>query len=398
MKTNRLFGSILLITGSCIGVGMLGLPVNTALAGFGPSTALFALCWLFMMVTGLLLLETNLYFKNDANIITMAGRTVGPLGQAVGWIFFLFLFYSLMIAFTSGCGELFADFAEEASGLLLPGWVGSVLFVSFFGLIVYMGTCFVDRFNRLFMFGLAVSYLLLVVMGGGHVRGDLLRHTDWEEAFWAVPVMIISFGYHNLVPSLTTYLEGDRKRLCLAILIGSFAPLLIYLVWEGLILGLVPAEAFHGALKEGHMVTRTLKETVGSAWVVDVAQYFAFFAIVTTFLGVALSFVDFLADGLSIRKTAGGKAAVVLLALGPPLFLALLYPKIFLTALKYAGGFGAVTLFGILPVLMVWSGRYGKRLWKERIVPGEKGTLVLVMAMALAIFALQFTNVLYFNK
>jgi tyrosine-specific transport protein len=40
------------------------------------------------------------------------------------------------------------------------------------------------------------------------------------------------------------------------------------------------------------------------------------------------------------------------LAFGPPLLIALIYPDIFLKAIDFAGGFGIVTLFGILPSII----------------------------------------------
>ncbi len=41
INKNNLLGGILLIAGCCIGAGMLGLPVLSALAGFTPSLFMF---------------------------------------------------------------------------------------------------------------------------------------------------------------------------------------------------------------------------------------------------------------------------------------------------------------------------------------------------------------------
>ena len=113
-------------------------------------------------------------------------------------------------------------------------------------------------------------------------------------------------------------------------------------------MGLIPVENFREAHAQGDMTTRALRNAVGASWVVDIAHYFAFFAIVTSFLGVALSFVDFLADGLHIKKDAKGKFLLCLLVLALPFIFALLYPKNFLAALNYAGSFGAVYTFRVV--------------------------------------------------
>ena len=61
-------GGMLLIAGSCIGAGMLGLPIVTGISGFLPSLALFFCGWLFMTATALLLVEVNGWFSRQVNL------------------------------------------------------------------------------------------------------------------------------------------------------------------------------------------------------------------------------------------------------------------------------------------------------------------------------------------
>ena len=48
---SRLVGAVLLVAGTCIGAGMLGMPILTGAAGFVPSIAAFVGGWLFMVVS-----------------------------------------------------------------------------------------------------------------------------------------------------------------------------------------------------------------------------------------------------------------------------------------------------------------------------------------------------------
>src|ERR1700733_232103 len=105
-KSGSLPGAILLISGCCIGAGMLGLPVLSALAGFVPSLCMFLLSWLFMTATALLLLEVNLQFKEEVNIVSMAEKTLGLPGKLAAWGCFLFLFYAIGVAYLAGSGDL----------------------------------------------------------------------------------------------------------------------------------------------------------------------------------------------------------------------------------------------------------------------------------------------------
>ena len=322
----------------------------------------------------------------------MAKSTLGPIGGVISWALFLFLFYSLMVAYMAGTGALSASFLNETLHLNLPDWVAGLAATLLFALMIYCGTQTVDRFNRLLMLGLIVSYFALVAMGKSHVNAVYLQQVDWKAAAFVVPVMIISFGYHNLIPSMTSYFQGDARKLRQTILFGSLIPLLCYLVWEWLILGLIPLEGeagFKEALDTGGFITQSLKSAVNSPWVITFAECFAFFAIVTSFLGVALSFVDFMSDGLHLPKVGMKKVLLLLLVLAPPYLLAIFYPQIFLTALTYAGSFGAVILFGILPALMVWRGRYHQQMTAHPQLPGGRIALALIILVATLVIILQ---------
>lgn len=388
-KKGSIFGGILLVAGCCIGAGMLGLPVLSAAAGFKPSLVTFFVCWLYMLCTGLLLLEVNLSYGQNVSIVTMAEKTLGPIGKAVSWFVYLYLFYSLMVAYMAASGSLVTDFIEQISGYKAHFSMGSLMFCALFGILIYLGTRAVDWFNRILMLGLILAYAILIVMGAKYVDPSLLKHSDWSASTLVVPAVIISFGFHNMVPSLTNYMHGRIKPLIAILAIGSVIPLFIYLVWEWLILGLVPTSGFVEALDQGEIATQALRTAVGTSWITDVAEIFAFFAIITSFLSVALSFVDFLADGLNIKKTTLGKVFLIGLVLVPPFIFAILHPTIFLMALNYAGGYGAVVLFGILPALMVWKVRYQERLLSPRIVPGGKPMLIMVILFAVWVMTLQ---------
>jgi amino acid permease len=72
-KEGNTLGATLLITGCCIGAGMIGLPVMSAMAGFIPSILAMLLCYFLATGTGLLILEAILWFDQRVNLISMEG-------------------------------------------------------------------------------------------------------------------------------------------------------------------------------------------------------------------------------------------------------------------------------------------------------------------------------------
>ena len=98
-KSGSLIGGTLLVAGTCIGGGVLALPVLTSMGGFLPSLTLYLLCWAFMACTGMLYLEVIHWMDGESNIVSMAEKTLGKLGKAFTWAIYLFFFYSLSVAY-----------------------------------------------------------------------------------------------------------------------------------------------------------------------------------------------------------------------------------------------------------------------------------------------------------
>ncbi len=383
----HVFGGTLLIAGTMVGVGMLALPVATGEGGFFPAAVIYLLCWLFMLSTGLLLLEVCTWMPKDANLITMAHRLLGPIGKNICWVVYLFLFVTVMIAHVVGGGSVLS----EICGCAIPSWLAMILYVLVFSPVVYLGTKWVDRLNITLMVGVAVSYFLFVGVSYEHVDTSLLARSDWSKAWLALPVLFTAFTFQVIIPTLMTYMDRNVKKVRLAIILGTCIPLLVYLLWEFLILGIVPADGPNGlteAAKKGWNAIMPLKELIGSPFVFAIGKSFAFFTMTTSYIALALAYVDFLADGLKVQKKGFKKVLLCLAVFIPPTFVALTYPHIFITALSYAGGFSCAILFGLFPPIMVWVGRYVKKQTRNPQIPGGKlflSTLIFFVLIELAI-------------
>lgn len=337
-----------------------------------------------MASTGLLVLEVNVRCGEGTNLMSMAETVLGKWAKYLVAFLFAFLFYCLILAYIAGTGSILEESFD------LNRTLGSVLTVVLFGYAIYKGTREVDFFNRIFFIGLILGYALLVFLGISAISKENLAKMNWSYAAPVLPAMIISFGYHNLIPSLNTYLKGDLPGLRRAILIGSFIPLIVYLVWELVFLGSVPNTAQNlEAIRSGAMVTELFRNGTGSLNAISAMQFFSFFAIVTSLLTVAMSFVDFVIDGLKMEQKRSSRALSCAIVLIPPLLFSLLYPNIFLSALNYAGAFSAVIIFGVLPVIMAWKGRYIDRVQTPKQLPGGKILLASLAVFALFIFFMQ---------
>lgn len=398
MKTNSkavMIGGMLLIAGSCIGVGMLALPVLMGLAGFFPSLIMLLLVFIYMTATGLLFVEINGWFRERVNIVSMARQALGKIGGLLSWVIYLFLFYSLLVAYISGAGNLFSLFAPGFSGMGGANELFILCYVLVFGTIVYLGTRSVDLVNRYLMVGLIFSYVAMISLGVTKIDPHLLTFFQPKNAWIALPILVTSFGFQNMIPSLTTYLKGDLRKMRWTVIGGSIIALLVYFTWILFFLGTVPAEGKWGliqGLEEQKEAVELLQHFVDFFWIKTFSKWFAFFAITTSFLAQSLGLVHFIADGVHVELTKKNKWILLFVTLLPPTCFGLFYPGIFFQALGFAGGICAVILFGFFPVIIAYLGRYHKKILSPYQLGGGKGALFAIFAFSLILMICEIMN------
>ncbi|KTD23260.1 amino acid permease [Legionella londiniensis] len=391
MPDSKLIGGILLIVGTSIGGGMLALPVATASAGMVSSIIFLILCWLIMTAGALLILEVNLRLPVGSNMVSMARSTLGLPGQVISWVTYLFFLYTLLAAYISGGSDVFQDLLHKAH-LDIPAWLTSVLFTLLFSLVIYSGIRAVDFVNRGLMFGKLGVYLLLVLTISPHVHASMWKGGSFATITGSLMILITSFGFASIVPSLREYFNDDIKALRRVILFGSLIPLFCYIIWEAVIMGVIEREGSHGLvvlMGSNHAtsgLTAALSSAVHSNWITAFFGFFTSICMITAFLGVSLGLFDFLADGLKLAKQGVQKKCTLALTFLPPLAVVLINPGIYLKALNYAG-ICCVILLLLLPMLMAWRGRKMQAAAQVIFLPGGNVSLALIGIASLILLA-----------
>jgi len=390
----KIAGGVLLIVGTAIGGGMLALPIVSAGSGFWATALMLIFCWLIMTFSAFLLLEVNLWLPPRNNIISMAKATLGKPGIIIAGLSYILLLYSLLSAYIAGGSSLFHLMLTELGLTTLPEWFNSVFFVCVFGLIVFRGIQPIDYVNRALMLTKFGSLFILLCFAMPHVTTLNLLNGTPSKVLGTITVIITSFGFSNIIPSLRSYFQEDVKKLRLAILIGSLIPLICYLLWDFVVLGSIPSHGEHGLLKvmqaggSVSALTELLSFYLNNTSIMGITHLFTSICVLTSFLCVSLALTDFLADGLQLEKKGKGNWIINGLTFLPPLFIVIFFPNIFVAALKYAGVF-CIILLMLLPAGMVWSGRYYKMLSRGHYtVMGGKLGLVTVIVVGLLVIGL----------
>ncbi|OAI47692.1 hypothetical protein AYO45_05680 [Gammaproteobacteria bacterium SCGC AG-212-F23] len=386
---SKLFGGILLIAGTSIGGGMLGLPIATAQCGLFNSCLLFIACWLYMTFTSLLILEVNLCFPRNSNMISMARLTFGKPVELIYWSLYLLFLYSLVAVYIAGGQDVMRGLLQLMH-FSIPLWTCGIIFVILFGSIVMAGIRHVDIFNRVLMMIKMSAVLLLMLSVIPHIDPKNYFEGKMIYVLPAITVALTSFGFATIVPSLRAYFNDDHVKLRIAIIVGSFIPLVCYIAWNASIFGLVPMQGDFGLTRLIHLdqpITGLLDSIMHYASSNNVhllSRVFTSICVLTAFASVSLGLSDYLADGFSISRKGRGEIFILAATFLPPLLIVMFYPKAFIFFLSLAGVFCTI-LLGLIPAAMSWHCRYVQKLNMPYQVTGGKDSLILTILVSILI-------------
>ena len=372
-NSGSVLGAAALVAGTTIGAGILALPTATAAAGFLPSSAALGIAWVYMTMSGLLIAELTINRigtsgRPGLGLLELYENSLGKNLSRVGSAAYFFLHYAIMVAYiaqggTNLDGLLTSMGLTEFAGI--PG-IGQLLFAGTCGAVLYAASSqMVEKINNVLVFGVVASFLGIVGFGSlsadfGTLIDPALQHP--EQVVSCFPILFLSLVYQNIVPTVVSQLEGDRSKITNAIIGGTSIPFLMFLAFNGVILGNVLGAG--AELGPGVDPVTLLQNTEGGGMIGGLVTAFSSLAVITSLIGFVYGLLDAWTDTLNIptegKEFDRWKSVLYGLVFVPPVAMSVANPDIFYTALDYAGAFGVSTLFLVLPPFMVWRERYGE--------------------------------------
>jgi tyrosine-specific transport protein len=362
-------GAAALIAGTTVGAGVLALPAATAAAGFFPSTVAMFVAYGYMVVSGLLIAELTLNRmgttgRPGTGLLDLYQNSLGTPVSQIGSVAYFFLHYAMMVAYIAQGGasvaSLFPDLAST-----LPDGAGQAAFAAICGVSLFTAsTNVIQKVNNVLVLGVVGTFLAIVSSAAGTADFSALidsSNQHPEQIVNCFPILFLAFVYQNVVPTIVTQLEGDRWKIIYAILGGTAVPLIMFMIWNAVILGNVFASGIDPTTVDP--VALLSSGALGS--VGPLVTAFSITAVTTSIIGFTYGLVEAWKDMFQLQGPEGTaefakwKPALFALVFLPPLALSIADPTIFYSALEYGGTFGVSTLFLILPPIMVWNERYG---------------------------------------
>lgn len=168
-------GAAALISGCCIGAGILALPTATAPSGFLPSSAALGIAWLYMTISGLLIAELCINRMGQTGrlgvgLLELYKTNLSSTLSFVGIAAYLFLHYAVMTAYVSKGSENLATFLNSAglNSITSIHGLDQFLFVAALGSLVYFSQQkTVENVNNVLVIGVITSFLTILGIGAG---------------------------------------------------------------------------------------------------------------------------------------------------------------------------------------------------------------------------------------
>ena len=166
----------ILITGNLVGAGILGLPIDTGLAGFIPSFIIMVVVWGLMLGSAVVISDQVLESKEEHfDLPSLFGSTLGRMGQGVAVLANLLILYGLLVAYLSGGTSILVNIFNITG----PTWVVTLLFFAFTTVMTLFGVVIVRKGNAMLMVAMWVAFLGLIV----------LALPKWNPNAWPLPTL-----------------------------------------------------------------------------------------------------------------------------------------------------------------------------------------------------------------
>ncbi len=388
---SMVLGGSLLVTGTCIGAAALSLPIG--MMGLGGAMVWMALLGVAIMMgmAGTLVYEANTYFQPGTNLTTMTRSVFGVKASYAVVLIFLILMYALLSAYMTGGAVLTRMICADRCHVLTKPQMVQSLWMVLGILMLLVRFRWLDNINRIFVAMLVLSYTGFMIDALPHFNLARAMSIPSEGGHHVLILAVTAFGFQVIVPSLRQHLKGAHNVVIPSMVGGVLLTCFLYGIWCYAVYGTIPYQGPHGLLSIAGQKNATM--LLSNAWrfhhvhahIALMMDGFLWSAVVTSFIGIALSLRDFLTD---LSKTMFQIESIWLssvMTMVPPFLFSVFVPNGFEIALHYAG-LSVACVNIALPCLLVWKLR-GTRSSNEVFqMLGGRAVLLAVGSFACWVF------------
>ena len=331
--------STALVIGTAIGAGFLALPLSGSHLNV-PLIILATIVSIFVTYrSSVMAVDLNEFYQSSASLDKLCRIHVGR------WIFVVALasLYLLSLSFLTGYFACFSDML--CAFLPVNRSIGIVASACGLFFILSLRTRFFENLNSLFVFAFLTAILLILLqIGTTCSSGQIETKTNFLEFPCFLPILFASFTMQTVCPYIYNNLEGRRKTIRRALLIGSLIPGIIYALWMICVLKTVAQDPMFWQRLQANNVSvgeliAFLCDTLPYASVGTILKTVTVLGVVTSAIGYGIGLLQ------SVQNIFPKPLARFLICLVPAA-INLLAPNLFIHILTFIGMVSAVfTIF-----------------------------------------------------
>ncbi len=356
------------LIGTIVGAGILAMPYAIAKVGF-----LYG--FLLIIALGAVILHLNLFTgeivlrtRGQHQLTGYVEKYLGSWGKRVMTFSLVFSIYGALTAYLIGQGESFrAIFGGEPI----------IYMIAFFAIGAFIVSRGIKATGRAELILIIALIIIVAVIGLFSLdKIDPQRYTGFNPAFVFLPYGVILFAFMGIaaIPELQEELEQEKHKMKKAIIIGSIVPVVLYLVFTVVVVGIVGVNDFE--LLEPNQRIATIALGLYSHPLLGVlANLMAILSMTTSFLALATAMTEMYVFDFGLRRNVA-----LALTLIVPALLAFFDLTTFIVAVGMTGAI-AGGLDGILIMLTYWKAKTEGEREPEYSMPAHKvlGTLILIV-------------------
>lgn len=353
---------ILIIIGSSIGAGALGMPITCSLAGLIPSLIIMLLVALYMSETAKLII--NLLIKTNSDDLSIAfKKNLSSRNYKISLITYIFLFTTIIAAYIAKSSTLLKTMIDTTMYTNININTCYLIIISSIILILNFKNEQFNYANNILTIVLISIFLLIIIQNSkSDINIKNIENINIQNTKYVYPILITSFGFHNILSYLKSNFKNNEKFLNKSINIGIILTLMIYIIWISFIIlfknnyyKLDDIENYNS----DKIITELLIIKKENKLAITIINIFSFLAIITTIFSIAISMKIFFKK-IFIRIS---EKIIKIIIIIPPLIIIKLNANIFFTALEISGSILTLIIFGIMPIIAIKK-QYSENLFK----------------------------------
>ena len=340
MPKKEILEAIATLVGTVIGAGIFAIPFVVAKSGFLTGMIDIVLIGIAVIIMNLYLGEISLRTKGFHQLTGYAQRYLGKTGKKLMMFAMIFGIYGALIAYMIGEGQALHTIFNIWNPLIF-----SLIFFAVMAILIYIGLKAIKR-SELFL--VPIIIILTIIISIFAIKNlNIANLTSFNITKIFIPYGVILFAFLGTaaIPEMREILVKNEKQMKKSIIIGMLIPMIIYLIFAFVIVGVT-------GINTTDVATIGLGNMVGPIMIL-LGNIFVIFAMATSFLALALALKEMFDYDYKFSENLSWLITIIV-------------PLIIFFLIKDFAGFGKVIdvtgsvaggLTGILVVLMAWQAR-----------------------------------------